>query len=1241
MGRSIRRFFQAAIQLVKHNRLNPTIQGNIFLGLFILVTAFATLWHVALIPILIGYPTNFSYTANVVSRNNYYSETTGYQGVQTNNVTFSYKTTAVKGDTLYIKNSFETFPSNTNTDLNRSETYAINRQSGQYVPGGNLSRNGYLFAPRNLHKQDITYWHVEYDTPIELHYVDTEDVLGLQTYLYEARFTADETQDLTGAAPAIGTTEGARGDVVMRVWFEPTTGYLVKYEGQATNYLYDMATKKTVNPWSQHSDQYTFDSIVAQVQKAEALRVRQEYINVWLPVAFWISAVVLFVAWLSILWSTRWKPRHPRQVVIRTLALLVGLIGLMILSVWLIQRPALLRPSLSFASTHPINTVVLIMLSASTLMAAHSTKVRRKLRVASLALLGLAIALPILYFCQYFGQGHHLDAWLIGWGLQPIAEISPATEIGLLSVSLAMLLTHFKQRRPVSRLARLLLLIALVPALAAIAGYAFNLDYLHSLRWFNAMALTSAIAILLLVITVFASQPTWPATRIAAALSPSIRYSLILIALTLTFTGVVRQQVTTSTERKNNIQFQSDTSSIQASVNNEFSSYIKALRSGSALFAASDNVTRAEWITFVNTVQLRENYPGVLGMGYTIVFPAAQKAAVEAQIRSEGFPTYTTTPAGSRPMYSAIIYLEPFDAINQRAFGYDMYSEPTRREAMDAARDSGQPAMSHHVTLVQEASADPQAGTLIYVPVYKKGMPHATIDQRRSALQGFVYMPLRMTDFMQSTLGEQTFGLNIELFDTDNPDAISTANRVYATDDTHGLGSDYQPHFSSAHAIQVADRTFVLRYSSLPGYEASTNNPLAATTLYGGITISILLGAFTFSLSSSRDRARILAAKMTQSLRAERNLAIDTQHKNQAVLSSIGDGVVVVNPSGTIVLFNQAAQKVSKYLPHEAIGRHYTSVLKLHDEHTQKPLGDILPLVLKRKISSKTLYALLHTKEDTMLPVALKITPVLDKNRAILGAVVVCRDVTHEKQLERTKDEFLSIASHELRTPMGAIRAYASMILGGDYGPVNKRLKDPLTDIRTSTIRLVDLVNDLLDVNRLETGRMKTQISDFDIKKTLDEIVSEYQPLCHERGITIAATAKEGTLVQGDLEKVKGAITNLVGNAVKFTAHDGITITAHVQKDKMIVEVKDTGIGIPHEEWPKLFNKFQQLSAQEAGKPAGTGLGLYIAKMTIETLGGELWIKSSAVGKGTTFAFSLPLAGTPRAKVVKKSLEKA
>jgi diguanylate cyclase len=279
--------------------------------------------------------------------------------------------------------------------------------------------------------------------------------------------------------------------------------------------------------------------------------------------------------------------------------------------------------------------------------------------------------------------------------------------------------------------------------------------------------------------------------------------------------------------------------------------YEQVLRAARGLFAASNDITRGEFHDFVDSLNLAQSYPGIQGLGFAVVVSAAEKQAHVAAVRREGFPDYRIRPPGQREMYTSIVYLEPFAGSNLRAFGYDMYTDPNRRAAMQRARDTGAAAVSAKVTLVQEADANAQAGFLMYLPVYRNGAPHETLPQRRANLVGWVYAPFRMNDFMLGLNGEQGSDLDIEIFDDDT---ISEATRMYDTEATVDA-TDARYPLRRITRIEAGDRTWTVAVAALPEFEYKLRSDRPQIILRTGVGISVLLGLLSWLFLDDRARA--------------------------------------------------------------------------------------------------------------------------------------------------------------------------------------------------------------------------------------------------------------------------------------------------------------------------------------------------------------------------------------------------
>lgn len=230
-------------------------------------------------------------------------------------------------------------------------------------------------------------------------------------------------------------------------------------------------------------------------------------------------------------------------------------------------------------------------------------------------------------------------------------------------------------------------------------------------------------------------------------------------------------------------------------------------------------------------------------------------------------------------------------------------------------------------------------------------------------------------------------------------------------------------------------------------------------------------------------------------------------------------------------------------------------------------------------------------------------------------------------QLDHLKDEFVSLASHELRTPLTAIKSYLWMALSGRGGEISEKQKFYLDRAYGSTTRLIKLVNDMLNVSRIESGRITIEPKEIDLIQLTTDVIAEVKPRADELGVNLKLTDSIITHVLGDSDKIKEVLINLIGNSVKFTPKGGLITIYFEQKEGFVItHVKDNGVGLTPENIAKLFQKFALIKDSYATTKAdtpGTGLGLYICKSIVELHGGKIWAESEGVGHGTTMSFSL------------------
>jgi PAS domain S-box-containing protein len=340
--------------------------------------------------------------------------------------------------------------------------------------------------------------------------------------------------------------------------------------------------------------------------------------------------------------------------------------------------------------------------------------------------------------------------------------------------------------------------------------------------------------------------------------------SILIVGIGLTITATILLNMNVQIQEKKELALVSN--EIRTKLDTRLHAHAQLLRDGASFFAASDSVTRNEWKTYINYSKLDRNLPGILGVGYSYIVPKGELQNHLQTIRKDGLPNYEIKPAGNREIITSIIYLEPFSGRNLRAMGYDMYSEPTRRNAMEQARDFDVAALSGKVILVQETDKDLQAGTLMYVPVYRNGKPIKTIDQRREAIIGWIYSPYRMDDLMNGILGRwdspNTKRIQLQIFDND---IISSNSLLFDSQRKDTLKRKSTHILSHSLPLVFNDKKWTLCFSQSIEQPTYLNSKVYIVFV-AGLLISFLLFGLYLLLLKTKIRA-LIAEQLTEDLK--------------------------------------------------------------------------------------------------------------------------------------------------------------------------------------------------------------------------------------------------------------------------------------------------------------------------------------------------------------------------------------
>ena len=737
-------------------------------------------------------------------------------------------------------------------------------------------------------------------------------------------------------------------------------------------------------------------------------------------------------------------------------------------------------------------------------------------------------------------------------------------------------------------------------------------------------------------------------------------WPLLALALGLALTFSLWRSADEKARQALDVEFQAQSNKVAMHVENRLQANIQVLRGVAALFAASTDVDRLAFRTYVEALHLEERYPGILGVGFSLRLTPVELASHTAAIRREGFADYQVKPEGERDSYSSIIFLEPFSGRNLRAFGFDMYSEPVRRAAMARARDSGGAAMSGKVVLRQETTTDVQSGFLLYVPVYRNGQPHASVAERQASLMGWAYSPLRIHDLMNavlSTMGlaELAAVLDVEIYDGAQP---TEAGLMYDSDRITSLGAP-EGLFRNLRAIEVGGQRWTLQMSSRPAFDARLARGESDLIAFAGIlislSISLLLGVMTFS------QRRVLAALETTA-QANRELA-ESETKYRLVTDNALEWVFWNAPDGSALYNSPSCMQVCGYGP-EALSAdpglflrlihpddrpRYLQHLSPNSNHPPHPDENELEFRIRHGDGSDRCIA--HTCQ-----------PIFDADGHYLGNRGINRDVTERKRLEaelaeyrqhletlvaartqelnqalvlaeaanRAKSLFLANMGHELRTPMNAIIGMAHLAQQVSTEPA---AVEKLQHVRDAANQLLGIINDVLDLARLEGGQLSLDTSLFSLEHLIESAVSRAGKAAAIKGLHLEIEINPELRgdYRGDPARLSQVLNNFLSNAVKFTEHGRITLRASLQdyeseasRVRVRFEIEDTGIGISEEDQARLFQAFTQIDASTTRKHGGSGLGLAINQHLVRMMGGEAGV-SSTLHQGSTFWFECEL----------------
>ncbi|MFP4460332.1 MAG: ATP-binding protein [Candidatus Zixiibacteriota bacterium] len=393
--------------------------------------------------------------------------------------------------------------------------------------------------------------------------------------------------------------------------------------------------------------------------------------------------------------------------------------------------------------------------------------------------------------------------------------------------------------------------------------------------------------------------------------------------------------------------------------------------------------------------------------------------------------------------------------------------------------------------------------------------------------------------------------------------------------------------------------------------------PVNERELHTTIEMGLYRHKLEKKLRMHNENLEVLIQRRTNDLEA-------SNRRLRITLSSMSEGLISFDNDGNIILFNAMASVLTGFNSEEVVGRKMSEIIKFYNEHEgfwlENPVDKVLGTGEIYYLPEDTM---IQSKEDNDIFVEGSAAPILDVDENIIGVVLIIRDVSEKREIERMKDDFISSISHELRTPLTSIKGYAATILRDPKMPKKIQAKF-LNIVNDEADRLKALVDDLLEFSRMESGRMRLVLDQIDIPAIVHEVIEAIMPNAQKKDIQLEENFEPNfPLYIGDNRRIYSVIMNLVSNAVKFTLSDGkVNVDSVYDNENIKIFVKDSGIGIPKAKLEAIFDRFYRIERPGMEIP-GTGLGLAITKRIVDLHGGSIEVES-VPQKGSIFTVILP-----------------
>ncbi len=620
-----------------------------------------------------------------------------------------------------------------------------------------------------------------------------------------------------------------------------------------------------------------------------------------------------------------------------------------------------------------------------------------------------------------------------------------------------------------------------------------------------------------------------------------------------------------------------------------------ALQAASGFIREHGFPQRDEWQQFTASLNLHQSLPHTQGLGFAPFVSIEDLSTHESSVQDSGYPDYAVYPQGNRSRYLPVLYMEPFDWRNLRAFGFDMYSDPSRRAAINRAIEGNQVSLTGRLTLIQETLENVQHGLLMYAPVTQADPAGGTISSQESVL-GVVFSAIRTGDFLGGLESEFRNELAMAIYQVKNNERLLMARSE--GEDVFWSQRRRNASLSATRLVEFGGQTLALEVLPKAAFFAQFKTDKTTSIFVIGATLSILILILLLLLFRQR---RALVDHLKSSIDSHITLC----NSLNGVLTTLEQGLILSDEENRILWANQAAESLFGFDPESLAGRTLSELFP--DKAMQEPGGHT-------SLFNSQGYAIpgepreVQAVKQNLMPFPVNVTVKEVRHSDNNQWLFLVEAIKPERREEQMKRDLVGVVSHRLRTPATAIRGGVSLVLSGAAGGLTETQSRMLSIANSNVDRLVGLIDELIDLDRLDKNQLPIEIRSLNLAQQVDKALLLNRERINRSHCDIF-WQKDGrpAFVMADEKRLSQVLTHLIHNALKYSPEKSqISIRLNHSPECLRLEITNPGELVPLNERELIFEQFVQIDRTDARQSGGNGLGLYICRELLKRMNAEI-----------------------------------